>query len=810
MIAAALQDLRYGLRALRQNTGITAIAVLSLGLAIGANTTVFTWMDRFVLQPLPGVAGAAQLVHVNTRAPGGSDWSVSIPSFKDWRAGTTTIDLAARSFTELGLREGEQTDRVFASGVSDNFFDVLRVRPFLGRYFQRGEDDAQAPVAVLGYTFWQRRFRGDSTIVGRTLVLNGHGLTVIGVAPPRFGGADVGLNWDMYYPVQLRHVLTGGTDPRTNRGWQFLDVVGRLHDGVTFDQAQADLHAVSVRASEAAGSMADRGGAVIARYSDKEAGQIMKPVFAALLGITGVILLIACANVANLLLVRAAGRRREIAVRLAIGATRGRLVRQLLTESLALGLVAGVAGLLVAYWGRDLLAGFVPPVPAPVNIDFRVNAVVLGFALAVSMGTAVLFGLVPALQASSPALVPALKDDIGASPAHRGRLQSALVVTQVALSLVSLVCAGLFARSLQQARHVDVGFTTPEQVLLIDSDLSPGGFFAADSLAIPVLDRLLTNVRAVPGVVAASVGDRVPLGFGGGGSSSAEVEGYTPQPDENMSIDEGSVGDDYFRAMGIPIVAGRPIEARDLAPGAPRVIVVNQAFARRFWPGLDPLGRRVNQGREWSTVIGIAKDEKIRQINERPLSFVFYPYSQDRPRGFTVHVRSGGDPKALTAALRRAFAATSGDLPFLDVRTMAEHMQASMFAQKLGAFMLAAFGALALVLSSLGIYGVMAYTVSRRTREIGVRVALGAARRDVIGMVVGRAMGIAALGLVIGAAGALAAGQLLQAQLFGVSPRDPLTFVVIALLLAAVAFIASWLPARRAAAVDPLVALRYE
>jgi putative ABC transport system permease protein len=810
MMASLLQDLRYGLRALRQNPGITAVAVVSLALAIGANTTVFTWMDRFVLQPLPGVAGAAQMVHVNTRAPGGDEWSVSIPVFKDWRAGCTTMELAARTFTQLGLKNGEQTDRVFASGVSDNFFQVLRVRPFLGRYFQAGEDDAQAPLVVLGYSFWVRHFRADSSIIGRTLVLNGHGLTVIGVAPPRFGGADVGLNFDLYYPMQIRHVLTGSLDPRARRGWQFLDVVGRLRPGVTFVQAQTELQAVAVRASVAAGSDADRGGAVLSRYSDREAGQFLKPVFTALLGITGVILLIACANVANLLLARAAARRREIAVRLAMGATRGRLVRQLLTESLVLGLVAGIAGLLIAFWGRDLLAGFVPPAAAPINIDFQVNAAVLGFALGVSLVTAALFGLMPALQASSPALVPALKDEIGSGPAHHGRLQSALVVTQVALSLVSLVCAGLFARSLQQARRVDVGFTTPEQVLLIDSDLSPGGFFAADSLAIPMLNRLLENVRAVPGVAAASIGDQVPLGFGGGGSSSAVVEGYTPRPDENMSIDLQTVGDDYFRAMGIPIVAGRPIEARDLAPGAPRVIVVNQAFARRFWPGLDPIGRRVNQGRDWSTVIGVARDGKYRQLNEVPHAFTFFPYTQDRPRSFTVHVRATGDPKALTAPLRRAFAAASGDLPFLDVRTMAEHMQAAMFAQKLGAYMLAGFGALALLLSSIGIYGVMAYAVSRRTREIGVRVALGAARRDVIGMVVGRAMRIAGLGLLIGAGAALGAGQLLRSQLLGISPRDPAVYAVIALLLGTVAFVASWLPARRAAAVDPLVALRYE
>jgi predicted permease len=314
----------------------------------------------------------------------------------------------------------------------------------------------------------------------------------------------------------------------------------------------------------------------------------------------------------------------------------------------------------------------------------------------------------------------------------------------------------------------------------------------------------------VPGVQAASIGDQVPLGFTGNSSSSADVEGYTPRSDENMSLHIASVGDDYFRAMGIAIVRGRAIEPQDLAPGAPPVVVVNERFVARFWPGLDPIGRRMRQGRDWATVVGVAKNGKHSQLNEAPVTFVYHPYTQRLPRAFTVHVRAAGDPKALTAGLRRAVAGVSADLPFLDVRTMAEHMQAAVFAQRLGAYMLSGFGVLALLLSAIGIYGVMSYAVSRRTREIGVRIALGAARRDVVGLVVGRAMRLAALGLVIGGAAALGAGRLLQSQLFGISPRDPLTFAAITLLLGGVALLASWLPARRAAAVDPLVALRYE
>jgi len=765
-----VQDLRYGLRGLRHNRGIAVVAALSLGLAIGANTTVFTWMDRFVLQPLPMVSGAHRLVSVNTRGPQDAEWSVSVPALRDWRAGATRLELAGHAFTQLGLREGEHTDRVWALATTDNFFDVLRVRAYLGRTFRPGEEDAQAPVAVLGYSFWKRRFQADSLIIGRDLVLNGRSLTVVGVAAPRFGGAIVGLDFDLYFPLTLRHVLLGSTDPRARRGWQFLDVVGRLTDGASFEQARDELVAVSVRASEAAGSQADRGGALVKRFTDDGPPAVFKPVFVALLGVTGVILLIACANVANLLLSRAAARRREIAVRLAMGATRSRLIRQLLTESLVLALIAGAVGLLVAFWARDLLAAFVPPISAPVNLELRLNPVVLGFALGLSALTALLFGLAPALQASRPELVPALKDEIGTSPMHRGRLQSAL---------------------------------------LVDTDLSPGRL-TGDSLGVPTIRRLLDAVRAVPGVRYASIGDEVPLGFTGGSSSSVEIEGYQPRPDENLSLSLETVGDDYFRAMGIPIVAGRPIEARDLASGAPRVVVVNETFVRRYWPGLDPIGRRVNQGRDWSTVVGVAKAGKYRQLNESPRAFLYHPYSQMVPRDFTVHVHAGGDPEVLVPALRRAFASVSADLPFLDVRTMAEHMEAAVFAQKLGAYMLAAFGMLALVLSAIGIYGVMAYAVSRRTREIGVRVALGAGRGDVVRLVVGGAMRLAVAGLLVGAAAALAAGELLRSQLFGISPRDPLAFATVALLLGAVALVSSWLPARRAARVDPMEALRYE
>jgi predicted permease len=432
---------------------------------------------------------------------------------------------------------------------------------------------------------------------------------------------------------------------------------------------------------------------------------------------------------------------------------------------------------------------------------------VLLFGFGVTVATALVFGLVPAFQASRPDLVTTLKDEIGTVPGGRGRLQAGLVVAQVALSLVTLVSAGLFIRSLALSRQVDTGFRQPEGVLLVDTDTYIAGF--RDTLGVPVARRLLEAVRAVPGVEAASIGSDVPLGFGGNSSMSITVPGYAPQPNENMSIQYYNVAGDYFRTMQADIVQGRAIADEDRR-GGQRVAVVNETFVRRFFAGREPIGATFDHGAGPVTIVGVARDWKYRRLNEPPRPFVFYVFEQRFWKDFTVYVRASGDPKALTAALRRTFHDVAADLPLLDVRTLAEHTAASAFAQQLGAYMLSGFGFLALLLSAIGIYGVMAYSVSRRTREIGVRVALGATGRAVVRLVVGRAMRLAGVGLVIGGAAAIAAGQLLRSLLIGVSPYDPVTLAAIPVLLGAVALLASWVPARRAARIDPMVALRYE
>jgi predicted permease len=799
-----LQDVRFAVRAIRARPGLTLAAALSLGLGIGANTIVFTWMERFVLRPLPAVQGYGRLVAVRTHAPGDQRWSLSYPSFRDWRAQSRTVDLAVSRFFQGGLRSQRGIDRVWAQAVSANYFDVLKVRPLLGRGFHLDEETQAAPVAVLGYGLWRERFAGDSGIVGRSLILNGHPLTVIGVAPPDFGGTIVGLAFDIYFPLTLEPALTGRRSWLEDRGWQSYEGVGRLRDGVTLAQAREELDAVALRVAAESGDP-DVKGAYVLPFGELGGPSILRPALSALLGVTVVVLLIACANVASLLLARALARRREIGIRLALGASRWRLVRQLLTESLVLAVLAGGIGLLVAAWGRNLMYAFVPAAPFPINFQLTFTNRVFAFTALLTGVTALCFGLLPALQSSRPQLAASLKDEIGDGRPRRFSLQSGLVIGQLALSVLSLVAAGLFVRSLQSANRVDLGFAAPHQVLLVSTDVTLAGY--TDSAAIRVIGNLLERVRAVPGVEAAGAASMVPLGFGGSSSSGTEIEGYTPAPEENTSIERSTVTPGYFEAMGIPILRGRSFGAEDEG-GRGNVAIVNQAFVDRYWPGQDPLGRRLRQGGAWLTVVGVARTGKYHDLAEAPNPVVYRVLGEGRDLYLTTHIRVKGAPDDMVPVLRETFAAAGRDIPFLDVRTMAENMGASLFARRMAAWMLAAFGGVALVLSSLGIYGVLSHLVSRRTREIGVRLALGASRGEVMGMVLRRAGRQVAIGLLLGAGLALAAGRLLRSQLLGVSPADPVTYTTIALLLGGVALVASWLPARRAATVDPTVALR--
>ncbi len=804
-----MADLRYALRMLRKNPGLTLVAVLSLALGIGANTTIFSWMDGLVLHPLPLVRDPGRLVLLKTLGPGGAQWSVSYPDFLDWRAQLRSVtDLSVFGNDQFGLRTTGQAERAWGVYASGDYFDLLGVRPLKGRLFNPDETRSPggAPVAVISYAFWQRKFAGDANVVGRHLTLNSRDFTVVGVLPPKFGGMIVGLAFDVWVPITMQPVL-GARGSLDGRGNHWLTAMGRLKPGVTLAEARADIALVQRRL--AATYAEDRTTSAVAAPLDSEGPQAwFRPLFIALLGITGVVLLVACANVANLLLARATARQKEISVRLALGAGRWRLARQLLIESALLAGVGGAVGLFIALWGRELFAALVPPTPYPVELQFGVNGRVVAFAILATGLAALVFGLAPALRASRPDLVPALKDDTGQRGVNRSRLRSALVVGQLALSVVALVAGGLFVRSLDRSKAVDRGFGDPQHVLLVSTDLRAAGYERATGTAF--IDKLLAGTSTLPGVTSASISMFIPLGFPTQSSWGTTVEGYQPRRDEDMSLRYTAVGPDYFATMETSIVRGRPITAAD-RDSSLQVAVVNETFARHFWPGLDPIGRRLSmRDGEWITVVGVAKDGKYDALDEAPLPFVFRPFAQFYVTQPNLIVRTAGDPKALIEPIKRLFASLDPNAPFLDPRTLEEHIGPSVFIQRTGATLLGGFGALALLMAAIGIYGVMAYVVSQRTREMGIRVALGAGRREIVGLVLGQATGLVGLGLAIGAAAAFGVGVLLQSQLFGIKAYDVPTFAAILLMLAAVALLASWIPARRAARVNPVVALKYE
>jgi putative ABC transport system permease protein len=808
-VGSLLQDLKYGFRALLRQRGLTAVAVLSLGLAIGATATVFTWLNGMVLNPLPAIPDWHRVVVAHTRAPEGGTWSVSWQDFRDWRDGLRSADLAAWDMMPVGLRDGSgPTERAWSMLVSGNYFEELQVRPAFGRVLRLDDETRHAPVAVLGYRYWQRRFAGDSAVIGRTITLNGTGFTIVGVAARRFVGNYVGMDLHLYVPLTALPLLTpGGAAQLADRAQRNFEVIGRLAPGATVAQATAELEPLARRAG-AAGGLAQPLGAVVRAHRDIDAPGAMRPLLGALLGVAGLVLLVACANVAGLLLARAVARRREIAVRLAVGASRGRLVRQLLTESVVLAAFAGAFGLLLTFWSRDALLALLPAVPYPVFMDFELNGWVVAFATLVTAGAAIAFGLAPALQASRPELVPALKDEIGGG-GRGGRLLGSLVVAQVALSLVTLVAAGLFMRSLAQVRSIDTGMAGLDRVLLVSTDLRLSGL-RGDSLHVTMARNLLERTRALPGVATAAIARSVPLGPAGLPAAETRIDGYAPRPDEIVQVAHNDVTDGYFAATGIRLLAGRLIEAADVSGNAP-VAVVNEAFVRRYLAGRTAVGATLSQQGQTLRIVGVVATTKVADYTEQPVPVVYRPYSaRFAPAAFSLHVRTAGPPLELVPAVRGAFAEVSAELPFLDPRSMADFTTIPYWPQLVGATMLTGIGALALLLSAVGIYGIMAYTVSRRTREIGVRVALGATRRAVLALVLRRAVRLAGLGLAVGLAGAFGVGRLLGSMLYGVSGSDPLTFAVIAALLGTVALLASWVPARRAARVDPMIALRSE
>lgn len=806
---ALWQDIRYALRTLGRSPGLVLVAALSLGLGVGANVTAFSWMEGMVFHPLPGVENEDQLIRVLWSSRGRLG-SLSWPDYVDLRNAARGLEgVAAYTEGQTELRTASESGRAWTMFVSGNYFTTLGVRAQLGRTFLPDEERNATLAAVVSYAYWQRRFGGDSSVVGRHVMVNGHDVVIVGVAPPRFGGNVVGLGYEMWLPATVRPLVTG-RGRLDNRGSRSFQAVARLAPGVSLAQARADVDAAALGVQQQVGDSLGAG-ASLRPYLDDEATGTLRPVFSALLGVAFVVLLVACANVAGLLLARATARRREIGIRVAVGASRTRVVRQLLTESLVLAIVAGGVGLLLAVWARDVHRYFVPTGSRPIEVAIGINGAVLLFGVAISLATGFLFGVIPAVQASRPDVVGALKGAVGGLHLTRSRAQALLVSGQVAFTLAALVAGGLFVRSLANAQSVDVGFGEPEQLLVVDTDLRAAGY--RDSAAAALVERLEERARSLPGVTAASFTDFVPLGFDGVGYyGGIRPQGYEPQPGETVISGIAAVGSDYFAAMRVPVLRGRGIGGEDSRGAAP-VILVNEAFARRYWPGQDPIGKWVGIGGlpELRTVVGVAKDGKYGDLTERRAGpFAYIPQTQFPQEEGALLVRTAGEPRALIETLRREFAAQDVNLPFRDPRTMAEQMSAVLYVQRVGAVWLAGFGVVALLLASIGLYGLMSYTVSQRTREVGIRIALGADRRAIVGLIVKGAVRLTAFGLAAGAALGLAAGFLIRSQLLGVGAFDPLSFVVAVALLGAVALAAALLPARRAARVDPIIALQAE
>jgi putative ABC transport system permease protein len=806
-------DLRYGWRQMVRRPGITIAGIVTLGLGIGANVTMYSWLDGRLRGLVPGVADSNRLVAMNGVSGTRNALSMSYQDFLDFRERrpASIDDLIVYTLAPMNLRTDGDPMRVFGELVSGNYFDVLGVRPLLGRTFLREEGAApnRYPVVVFSYNFWQRRFAGDPSIVGRTVMLNGRAFTVVGVAAEGFRGAEPYLNLDVWVPVVMQPSLTSGGDRLSARGNHWLEAMVRLKPGVRAARGQADLNLVAADLARAYPGDSFPGVQLYELWrAPSMGGASVTAVMGIQLGVAAVVLLIACANVANLLLGSAATRQRETAVRLALGASRGRLVQQLLTESTLLAVAGGAAGLLFAYWTKDLAKVFVPPAPLPIELAPQLNGVVMLFGVAITFGTAVVFGLMPALQGSRSSVVIALKEAASVTTAtpRRARLRRALVIAQVALSLLLLVSAGLFIRTLVNAQSVDPGFST-RSGLVASIDLQAAGYDAARGRALQ--RQLLARVRDVAGIDAASFAQRMPLGFGGSSDMTITVDGYTPAPNEEMHVYYNRVGAAYFTTMGIRLIDGRELGERDV-DGAPGVTVINETMARRYFPGRSALGGRVRVGPRTLEIVGVARDGKYVSVNEAPRPYMYLPLQQWYRPDVVLIAKTAGDPAAALPALQAAVHALDANLPLFDVRTVAEHLEVGVFVQRMVATLLGAFGALALLLAVVGLYGVIAAIASQRTVEIGMRMALGATRRDIVALILRQGFSMTLVGVGIGLGGALAVTRLFDSLLVGVSATDAISFTATTALLIGVALLASYVPARRAAGVDPLQALRNE
>jgi len=806
-------DLRFGLRMLRRSPGFSIMAILCLSLGIGANAAVFSWIEGILFRPYPAVADQERLFALTGMARGETDpTGLSLPDFLDLQRNCTLVEsFLVTKITGTTLSIGDRAEVTTGSIVSANYFDAIGVHPILGRGFEPGEDSGSNahPVTVISYQLWQGRFKGDPQIIGKTQRLNGVLHTIVGIAPQGFYGTFVGWAMQFWVPISMEELFEGGGYKLQDRGARWIESYARLKPGVTREQAQQEIAAVASRLEK--------------YYPDTNRGRSIKlwplwqtpfnnahtllPTLEIMLAVVIFVLLIACANVGNLLLVRSFARRHEMTVRMAIGAGRGRLVRQLTTEGLILAAFGAGGGLLVAYWCRHALVLLLPArggvaMHLPGEIDWRVLALSAGVCLIATL----LLGLVPAMQTRDLDISGALKAESAGvvGGARRAWVRSGLVVMQVSLSFVLLVGAGLLLHSLQLIRHTSPGFSTRE-VLTTTVNLTAAGYDAPSAQRFQ--EQLLDRVKALPGVEAAALARMEPLSYGSYSSSPIAVDGYQPPPDQQPIVEYNEVGPDYFTTMGIPLVHGRQFTRAD-DENSVVVAIVNETMAAKYWAGRDPMGQRLQVKGRWLQVVGVAKDSKYESVREIPKPFFYVSLRQNFARGAGLFIRTRLNPEAIRAALIREVHAIDRNLALFEVITLQEQVDRSTSAQLVAVTLVGVLGGLALLLAAIGLYGVMSYAVSQSTRELGLRMALGATPSHLWRLVLSRGLALTTAGIVVGLALALASTRLLGYLLYNVSPRDPLSFGSALLVVALASLAACFFPAWRATRTDPLLALR--
>ena len=813
-------DFRYAWRMLRNGPGFAALAILTLALGIAANTTIFSWIHAVLLSPLPGTHAGGRLVAVESNERSGEGHNISIPDYRDYRDDSKSLEGITATWDLLPFFIGplDHAERVLGETVASDYFAVLGVRPELGRLFvpkEFGDQAGSYPAVVIGDRFWRRYFHGDAAVVGRAIQVNGHEMTVIGVTAPEFEGSIRGVNADLWVPMPMGAALgaidSGCLTERDCRPWQSF---ARLKQGVTLAQANGEMQALAVQLERTYPKTNLHMSVKLLPESQANAGvqALLGAPLRILMATSLLVLAIACFNVSNLLLSRSAARQREIAIRIAMGAGAARVVRQLFTETLLLTALAAVASLPLSLWLMDALKYVIPDLGIPMRLDITMSWQVAGFTMLVCVAAALLAGITPAGHAIHVPLNETLKESGRSTSAgsRTHRLLDLFVVAEVGLAMVGLVGAGLFTRSFQNARALNPGFD-PNRVVLWRAYLAAE---SSEKQQMQVFERVRQRLEQLPGVTAASFADSIPLGFGLGPAWGLTIEGYTPTPGEDMGMPRALVSPGYFATLRMPLAEGRDFDARDDASGAP-VMIVNQAFEQRYYQGRSAMGRRIRFGGKWRTVVGVARDTKYYYLTEPRRPFFYAPIPQvglpPQGAGVAFFARTtSSDPMSIVPALRRQATEVNTAILVVQPMTLVAYIEAPLFGQRAAALLLTVLGALALLLAATGLYSVMAYAVTQRTHEIGIRMALGAESFNVLGMMVRRGMLLAFGGVLTGVVVALATSKVVAGMLTGIRPADPGIMVGAAAFLCLVALTASYLPARRATEVDPMRALREE